>query len=63
MRDHRCQRLFYIEVTDYDDDDGADEAKAPSGCADKPVVPLHALTSIRAEETKQLRVIISNFDS
>lgn len=48
VRGHRCQRLFYIEVDDYD-------FNASYGCddddTDLPVVSLHAFTGIRADET------------
>lgn len=60
---HRCQRLFYIKVEDYDADgmidDNSDEPD------NTPTVSLHALTSlwsIHANETMQLRVTIDSTD-
>lgn len=59
IRGHRCQRLFYIDVSDDDDDDGPDDTPAEPNQA--PTVSLHALTgirSIRANETMQLNVMV-----
>lgn len=51
VRGHHCQRLFYIEVADYDNEEipehDIDEAT---------IISLHAFTGIRTEDTMQLNI-------
>ncbi|KAJ1253618.1 hypothetical protein BS78_K226700 [Paspalum vaginatum] len=55
---HRCQRLFYLKVTNFDEED------PPATTEDdqddrEPVFSLHALTGICTEDTMQLKVYIN----
>lgn len=56
---HKCPRLLYLEVSDYDkpglllpDDEQENE--------ETPLIALHAITGIRIEDTMQLKVGIGN---
>jgi hypothetical protein len=52
VRGHRCPRLFYLEVADFEEDTAIEEvAEEP-----EPVISLHALTGIRSEDTMQIQV-------
>ena len=55
MRGHKCQRLFYLEVTDFDDTEPPlpDEDHAPGEPRDElpPLISLSAITGIRTEDT------------
>ena len=56
VRGHKCQRLFYLEVTDTDDNDLPEEAAHQE--EPPPLISLHAITSIRSADTMQIRVAI-----
>lgn len=63
VRGHRCQRLFFIEVDDYEDDSPTDDTT--DDAIHTPTMSLHVITglwSIRVNETMQLRVTISTTD-
>lgn len=56
---HKCQRLFYLEVTDPDDARTPDtEDSRPA--MDTPVLSLHAMTGICTEAIMQLHYSIAN---
>ncbi|KAJ1274640.1 hypothetical protein BS78_05G077100 [Paspalum vaginatum] len=57
VRGHRCPRLFYLEVADFDEEDQPATTEDDRDDAE-PVVSLHALTGIHTEDTMQLRVFI-----
>jgi len=60
VRGHRCQRLFYLEVTDFHDSEPPlpDEEQSPPPAVDElpPLISLSAITGIRTEDTMQLRI-------
>jgi len=62
IRGHQCQRLFFLEVSDYtsDGEDGAAAAAADTLPAEEaaPVISLHAIAGIRTEDTMLLPVYI-----
>jgi len=62
VRGHQCQRLFFLEVSDYtsDGEDGAAAGDADALPAEEaaPVVSLHAIASIRTEDTMLVPVYI-----
>jgi hypothetical protein len=49
VRVHRCPQLFYLEVTDFEEDESVET---------EPVISLHTLTDIRSEGTMQIEVSI-----
>ena len=53
VRGHRCPRLFYLEVTDFEGEAMETDLEEP-----EPVISLHALTGIQSEGTMQLEVSI-----
>ena len=62
VRGHQCQRLFFLEVSDYmsdgeDDATAGDTSAQPAAEAD-PVVSLHAIAGIRTEDTMMVPVYI-----
>lgn len=65
---HKCQHLFYLEVSDYvveepDDDDKEDAAKPAEPAAfdpDAPMISLHAIAGIRIEDTMQVYFTMGN---
>lgn len=46
---HRCPRLFYLELTDFEDDTTKEEDTPPKD--PEPILLLHALTRIRSKDT------------
>ena len=54
---HKCQRLFYLEVTDDDDDTDLPEETAHQE-ESPPLISLHAITGIRSADTMHIRVAI-----
>ena len=56
VRGHKCQRLFYLEVTDPDDTDLPEEAAHQEELP--PLISLHAITGIRSADTMQICVAI-----
>ena len=56
VRGHKCQRLFYLEVTDDDDTDLPEETAHQE--VPPPLISLHAITGIRLADTMQIRVAI-----
>jgi hypothetical protein len=59
VRGHRCPRLFYLEVTDFEEDTGIEDESNPEDPA--PIISLHALTGISSEGTMQLQVDIRGY--
>jgi len=55
VRGHKCQRLFYLEVTDPDGTDLPEEAAHQEP---PPLISLHVITGIRSADTMQIRVAI-----
>lgn len=53
---HKCPRLFYLEVADFDEEAPADDN--PSAEEQPPLISLHAITGVRAENTMKIRVSI-----
>ena len=61
LRGHKCPRLFYLEVSDYD------EVTPPSDVLDTtteedPLISLHAIARIHTEDTMQVRVAVGNHE-
>jgi hypothetical protein len=56
VRGHRCPKLFYLQVTDYEEDESIEADSVPGDPT--PVISLHALTGIHSESTLQLEVHI-----
>jgi len=52
VRGHKCPRLFYLEVADFDEEAPADDN--PSADKQPPLISLHAVTGVRAENTMKL---------
>ena len=62
VQGHKCQRLFYLEVSDFDASAELSPEKDPENSELPPLISLHAITGIRPEETMQLRVNIGNHE-
>lgn len=60
MRGHKCQRLFYLEVSDYDENESVEQDHDNRESDVPPLISLHAITGIRTEATMQLRISIGN---
>jgi len=59
VQGHKCQRLFYLEVSDFDAQDQTSQDDQPA--ADMPpLISLHALTGIRTADTMQVKVRMGN---
>jgi len=59
VRGHKCQRLFYLEVSDCDDHNQS--ANADKVAEDlPPLISLHAITGNRSADTMQVKVGIGN---
>jgi hypothetical protein len=54
VRGHRCPRLFYLEVADFEEE----EAMETDPEEPEPMISLQALTGTRSEGTMQLEVSI-----
>lgn len=63
VRGHKCQRLFYLEVTDFVDDDPnlMDEA-VDTPQEETPLISLHAITGVKTAETMRVRVRLGNHE-
>jgi hypothetical protein len=59
VRGHKCQRLFYLEVSDFDDQAQQSEDDQPTEDM-PPLFSLHALTGIRQADTMQVKVRMGN---
>jgi len=57
---HKCQRLFYLEVSDFDDDDMTPQADSQP-VLEEPLISLHAIAGIRTADTMRVRVSVSNY--
>ncbi|XP_066355020.1 uncharacterized protein [Miscanthus floridulus] len=66
VRGHRCQRLFYLEVTDFHDSEPPlpDEEQSPQPAVDElpPLILLSAITDIRTVDTMQVHIAIGNYE-
>lgn len=58
VRGHKCDRLFYLEVTDCDEEEVSNVAPSPAQDDDQPLISLYAITGIKSAETMQLHVTI-----
>jgi hypothetical protein len=52
VRGHRCPRLFYLEVADFEEDTAIEEVDEEP----ETVISLHALTDIRSKDTMRIQV-------
>ena len=63
---HKCQRLFYLEVTDFDDiEPPLPEKEQPHDQVPdelSPLISLHEIAGIRTEDTMQVRFSIGNYE-
>jgi hypothetical protein len=59
LRGHKCPRLFYLEVTDYEDDEPGD-TEPTAFDPETPMISIHAIAGIRIEDTMQLYISIGN---
>lgn len=60
VRGHRCARLFYLEVTDFDDATDPQPATTPAQDDDPPLISLYTITRKKVAETIQLHITIGN---
>jgi hypothetical protein len=60
VRGHKCPRLFYLEVSDYDDSDTLLSGSAQDKADHPPLISFSAITGIHHEETMKLHVTIGN---
>lgn len=60
VRGHKCARLFYLEVTDFDEADPQVPHEDEPGADLPPLISLHAITGIRTDDTMQLRLTIGS---
>lgn len=60
VRGHKCQRLFYLEVCDFDEADPIDNTENQDASDMPPLISLHAIAGIRNEDTMQLHVSVGN---
>jgi hypothetical protein len=56
-RGHRCQKLFYLEVTDYDDETEEEHSQTAE---EPPLISLHAVTGVRTDGTMQVCVQVGD---
>ena len=59
-RGHKCQRLFYLEVSDFVDDDEPPQDAIPAA-PEEPLISLHAIAGIRTADTMRVRVSVGNY--
>ena len=59
-RGHKCQRLFYLEVSDFVDDDEPPQDATPTA-PEEPLISLHAIAGIRTADTMRVRVSVGNY--
>lgn len=52
-RGHKCQKLFYLEVADSDEDTKDDQEQHVPG---EPLISLHAIAGVRSDDTMKVRV-------
>jgi hypothetical protein len=62
VRGHKCPRLFYLEVADFDDEVPNLMDPAPPLDDVEPLITLNAITGIRTEDTMQLRAVLHNVE-
>jgi hypothetical protein len=60
VRGHKCQRLFFLEVTDFVDDAPNLLDDPPPQTEEEPLISFHAITGICSEDTMQLHISIGN---
>ena len=58
VRGHKCPRLFYLEVTDFDDNDDSVQPKYEPPEDQPPLISLHAIAGISTNETMKVYVNI-----
>ena len=56
---HKCQRLFYLEVPDFDAQDQTSQDDQPAADMQS-LISLHALTGIQTADTMQVKVRMGN---
>jgi hypothetical protein len=49
---HKCAKLFYLEVTDTEEEDPSDQ--------EEPLISLHAISGVRTADTQQVRVQVGD---
>lgn len=61
VRGHKCVRLFYLEVSDFNADDTA-STEQPNPDDQPPLISLSAITSIHTEDTMQIHLSVGNHE-
>ena len=60
VKGHKCPRLFYLEVSDFDDQVPETKGSESNPGDLPPLITLHAITGIRSADTMQVKVGIGN---
>jgi hypothetical protein len=58
VRGHKCLRLFYLEVADPDDEVPNLMDEPSASIEDEPLISQNAITSIRSQDTMQVRITV-----
>jgi hypothetical protein len=58
-RGHKCQKLFYLEETDFDAEAGLEQQQLEE---EEPLISLHALKGIRTDDSLQIRVQVGDHE-
>jgi hypothetical protein len=56
-RGHKCQKLFYLEVSDCDDEAPPIPQQQEE---EEPLISLHAIAGVRTEDTMQVRIQVGD---
>lgn len=63
VREHKCPRLFYLEVTYFVDDEAPLlEGSSEPQTDEQPLISLHAITGVRTEDTMKVRVTMGTHE-
>ena len=58
VRGHKCPKLFYLEVTDFDDVDDSEQPIAEEPEDPPPLISLHAIAGLTTNDTMKVNVKI-----
>ena len=58
VRGHKCPKLFYLEVTDFDDVDDSEQPIAEEPEDHPPLISLHAIAGLTTNDTMKVNVKI-----
>lgn len=59
---HKCQHLFYLEVTDFIDEAPNLLDDPPAAAEEEPLITFHTITGILTEDTMHLQISVGSFE-